>query len=1114
VAHLDREGTPPTVGSGGCPATEQLALYVEGALDSSQAARVEAHLLTCVDCRDVVMDTAAISATVETAGVEPAALMSAPGRVLKPAPRWRWPLVAGAAALAALVVLSVVLSSPRRAPVSVDAGLRRDLVAAVAGERIRPVDGRITGGFAYAPPPVMLRGTGSAERSPDVRIAAAQLDKLAATQATPAVLAARGVAALAIGDLDAAIQFLEDATRQAPESAAYWSDLSAAYLARARWRDIADDWPRAMAAAERAVERDATLPEARFNQALALEGLHLNAAAADAWRAYRRLDPASEWSREAEQRGGALNRRGARSERQPDATDLQTEREAIEDGLLGTWGRSSIAGDGPAAEAALLEAARRAAALAVAGDTMARDAVAMIRGAEGTGDRAKVSALAIGHAAFSRARRLYVAEEITAATDEMREANTAFARADSPYRWWSRIYGGVLQRMQGDGGAAVATIRSIPIKRLPAGYRHLRGRYHWTLALALETIGRVDAARGAFDDAAEEFARGREYENLAATAIHAAEAEWVLGNPQIAWRRARAALASIDGLPPSTRRNAVLLTSSFLALDSGLPETALGFQDALIASLEGHRTSIGRGDAYLQRARVQTRLRHFAAARADLDHAEQAAAAIRDGTLRRRFGARLRALRAEIGLGADPARAAADVGETIAYLRETRQDVDLPQLLGLHARALLALGNVEGAHAALGEAVTVLEQARHRLSDARDRMQAYQDERGAAAELVRFEIGVRGNPEAALRAAERARSSLSAAPEAARDLVLTARALSPDTAVLYFVVAGDRVLAWLITHRGAQQVADVSERRVAGLVQDVDRVVRRGGTLRDLTGAGTALFDELVAPAFRVAPNPATLVIVPDGVLADIAFGVLPDADGRPLLDRVDIVVAPSVATFLAASRRFDAAPLDDVRAIGDGHDTAASGLPRLPLANIEAEAVGRLYPRRAVFTAATATGAALLEARERVVHVAGHAIVNRQFPLYSRLLFAPDVTGEHDGTVLGTDLIGRLFDRTQVVVLASCESAGGRVVHGDGALSLARVFIDTGVAAVVASAWPVDDRAHDLLLRFHQELRASGNPSAALRIAQRAALRARPDLPVQAWGGFEVIGGRPPSHP
>src|SRR5687767_11305371 len=96
VAHVDREGTPPTVGSGGCPAPEQLALYVEGALDSSQAARVEAHLLTCVDCRDVGMDTAVISATVETAGVEPAAVTSAAGSGLKPTPRWRWPVVAGA----------------------------------------------------------------------------------------------------------------------------------------------------------------------------------------------------------------------------------------------------------------------------------------------------------------------------------------------------------------------------------------------------------------------------------------------------------------------------------------------------------------------------------------------------------------------------------------------------------------------------------------------------------------------------------------------------------------------------------------------------------------------------------------------------------------------------------------------------------------------------------------------------------------------------------------------------------------------------------------------------------------------------------------------------------
>ena len=57
MAHVDRGATPPTVGSGGCPTPEQLALYVEGALDANHASQDEALLLTCVDCRDVVMDT-------------------------------------------------------------------------------------------------------------------------------------------------------------------------------------------------------------------------------------------------------------------------------------------------------------------------------------------------------------------------------------------------------------------------------------------------------------------------------------------------------------------------------------------------------------------------------------------------------------------------------------------------------------------------------------------------------------------------------------------------------------------------------------------------------------------------------------------------------------------------------------------------------------------------------------------------------------------------------------------------------------------------------------------------------------------------------------------------
>jgi CHAT domain-containing protein len=100
-------------------------------------------------------------------------------------------------------------------------------------------------------------------------------------------------------------------------------------------------------------------------------------------------------------------------------------------------------------------------------------------------------------------------------------------------------------------------------------------------------------------------------------------------------------------------------------------------------------------------------------------------------------------------------------------------------------------------------------------------------------------------------------------------------------------------------------------------------------------------------------------------------------------------------------------------------------------------------------------------------------------------------------------------FDRTRVVVLASCEGAAGRAVDGEGVLSIARAFFAAGVPAVIASLWPVRDDTEPFLATFHRELRARRGPAAALRAAQLKVLEYRgADAPLLEWAGFLAFGG------
>src|SRR5262249_9496539 len=121
---------------------------------------------------------------------------------------------------------------------------------------------------------------------------------------------ALGVAELLLGRYDAAVAQLEAACAASPSVAECYADLSAAYIARAQAQSRAttlEDLVRAVEAAERALGEAPQLDEARFNLALALDGIGLPTSAMSAWNAYLKADTRSGWSTDAKARLEAVS---------------------------------------------------------------------------------------------------------------------------------------------------------------------------------------------------------------------------------------------------------------------------------------------------------------------------------------------------------------------------------------------------------------------------------------------------------------------------------------------------------------------------------------------------------------------------------------------------------------------------------------------------------------------------------------------------------------------------------------------------------------------------------------------------------------------------------------
>src|SRR5262249_1813194 len=130
-----------------------------------------------------------------------------------------------------------------------------------ANEPTRPVEGRLTGGFKYAPPPAATRGRGDRESSPDIRIATAKIERAESDRSSAENRAALATASVALGRYDRAIELLETALADRPDNARWLSDLSAAYLASFKASGRTDNVPKALDSAGRAFRIDPSLRE-------------------------------------------------------------------------------------------------------------------------------------------------------------------------------------------------------------------------------------------------------------------------------------------------------------------------------------------------------------------------------------------------------------------------------------------------------------------------------------------------------------------------------------------------------------------------------------------------------------------------------------------------------------------------------------------------------------------------------------------------------------------------------------------------------------------------------------------------------------------------------------
>ncbi len=335
--------------------------------------------------------------------------------------------------------------------------------------------------------------------------------------------------------------------------------------------------------------------------------------------------------------------------------------------------------------------------------------------------------------------------------------------------------------------------------------------------------------------------------------------------------------------------------------------------------------------------------------------------------------------------------------------------------------------------------------------------------------------------------------------------------LEPDETLLNYFIGERHALLWVVTRDSARIHELPSPAELTMLVERfVEHYstpsVRLGGRSRHSPAAlelATALL-----PAELVEGN--RLLVAADGPLHYLPFAALPIDEGY-LIEDHEIVMIPSATTVaLLRARTRDVAPGGF---LGIGSSTAIEAAPLTGarrsldrIANRFAQGAG---PSRVLSPATKQAIRELPLAEYRFVHFATHGLFDRNQPNHYGLQLSGKPGSDQTDYLSPADVFSFKL-AAESVVLASCESGRGELLHGEGLIGMSRAFLYAGARSLIVGAWNLDDRAtEDFMESLYEELIAGADVTSALRRTQIRFIRSeRPGLrrPYR-WAPFLLIG-------
>ena len=1030
--------------------------------------------------------------------------------------------------------------------------LRNSLLAMQRSYQIsRPLEARMTGDFAYKPYARTRGNLGNSDINRDqLNYALVELTRIVAATPTPQERHALGRLYLFLGEFDKAEHQMKLALESLDNDARILTDIAALYYERSKYADSNSELllTKAVEYYRQAISIDPQLAEAWFNRALCYEHLALYSKAKEDWKQYLKIDPNSEWAKEARERLKNLETRAEQPlDPRKQANDLgETIASKSDEQLKQLIGQNFIEITQYATGQLLddyLAAESKGNRQIAAGclNTLKRIGDLMV---EVKGDKfiADLTSLAARASPEMKSGMLDVRLKL-------RQADSEFGRSshDTAFKLYRQAYNAA-ERIGDNLHVEVAASKLIRYSNLRAqteplttlGNRlisqteqrrhlHIQAITHASLANAFlasqqGSLALENGLRSA------EIAKKLGDFNTAITGLILAGAAYTRsGNYERAFNKSFEVLSLIRDYQISHRRSFQAYQQAWESLFRiGNFHLAMAYQQEAmdIARKIDNQSSIagtiGRLGLNLWKMGKNDEAISL------LTDAITKCNSITDQTSRKLLQVDLYTVLGDIELSlGNYEKSLQSYQNAIKSVAGSNNSVYLSAIHQGKAAAYLAQNRLSEAEAELQKSLLLLEGDRKNIANAGGRSIFLARSQSAYNAMIDIQYNHKRDLISAFNYAEIVKSrdlldsltnraftkEIDGQTEVAlfgnaRPLKLQQiqRALPAHIQILSYSMTENSLIIWRVTKNDFSSTSiGVSADFLKKLISDYTSNIRSKEDIGKTNRLASELYRYLILPISGQLDNNRQLCLIPDPGFNRLPFSALLSPETkRYLIEDYSIVTSPSANVLLRTLTLAKAKPpLPTKSFIGISNPRFSNrrfpGLPTLPSSEEEVARASRFYKQGLFFSRENATESQAVHkfGHHNVVHIASHTLINEQVPLMSSILLSEEnqLPANYknkngiafDGSLQASEIYQLSFPQTRLVVLSSCRSAFGSNKQGQAVGALAQAFFAAKVPSVIASLWDIDDaKSADLMSAFHQYHKdQSLGFSESLRMAQ-----------------------------